>query len=243
MESGIYEIRNTVNGQRYIGQSSDIEKRWKQHLYRLNNKTSTNKKLQNAWDKYGRYAFSFSVIGECLPYKAALNFFENVALTSCKPEYNVCVIAGTVLGVKRTPEQRAAKSKLMMGIKYPPRAKEVCEKIAERMKGNKYGVGSKSMLGKKHSLEAKAKMSAFQKGRKHGPMAEKTKLKLYLSNIGNKYALGHRHSAESKEKMGCQRRGKKFGPPSDAQRMKQSIALKGKPWSEKRRAAYEMKVA
>ena len=79
MTSGIYEIVNVVNGHRYIGQSSNIPRRWNNHLSCLSRGKSKNPHLQRSWNKYGRDAFSFSVLGECIPHKVALNFFENVA--------------------------------------------------------------------------------------------------------------------------------------------------------------------
>ena len=43
---GIYKIENKVNGKVYIGQSIDIEKRWKEHISCLNNRTHHNDYLQ-----------------------------------------------------------------------------------------------------------------------------------------------------------------------------------------------------
>ncbi len=240
MQSGIYEIVNIENGHRYVGQSSNIERRWKQHYFHLNRKTSHCKKLQRAWDKYGEGAFSFSVIGNCAPEKSALNFFENVALRALSPEYNICETAGTVLGIKRTPEQNAARSRLMTGRKCPPRTAEYRASISERMKGNQYGVGSTSWVGRKHSEETRKKISLVQIGRVGRPMSDEAKAKLIQRNMGNKYAQGRVLSLEARLKMGARRRGMKFGPASQEHRMKQSLALNGKPWSEARRAAQRM---
>lgn len=63
--SGIYEIRNVINGKRYIGQSYDIYERWKHHLGRLRANQSDCTHLQNAWNKYGQYAFVFHVLELC----------------------------------------------------------------------------------------------------------------------------------------------------------------------------------
>ena len=42
---GIYKIENKVNGKIYIGQSVNIENRWKQHMRELN-KSSHKKHLE-----------------------------------------------------------------------------------------------------------------------------------------------------------------------------------------------------
>lgn len=58
-------IKNNVNHKVYIGQSSDISKRWKKHIQDLDLGIHHNRHLQNAWDKYGKDSFSFSVLEEC----------------------------------------------------------------------------------------------------------------------------------------------------------------------------------
>lgn len=62
---GIYKIENKVNGKVYIGQSIDIEKRWKCHTSYLNSGIHHNKHLQSAWDKYGEENFEFKLVEEC----------------------------------------------------------------------------------------------------------------------------------------------------------------------------------
>lgn len=65
MTCGIYCITNTANGKKYIGQSVDIEKRFKRHKYGLMNNKHFNKHLQCAWNKYGPDAFTFEIIQIC----------------------------------------------------------------------------------------------------------------------------------------------------------------------------------
>ena len=70
METGIYEIKNTVNGKWYRGQvQSDygFEKRWSDHKCLLNRKKHKNKHLQSAWNKYGENAFEFTILSRCAP--------------------------------------------------------------------------------------------------------------------------------------------------------------------------------
>lgn len=58
--SGIYMIRNDINGKVYIGQSQDIITRWHQHLVNKVGKHSTE--FVDDLNKYGLSAFSFKVL-------------------------------------------------------------------------------------------------------------------------------------------------------------------------------------
>lgn len=62
---GIYAIHNIKNGKYYIGQSKDIEYRWKQHKSRLKNNKHENKHLQNSYNKYGFENFEYVLLEEC----------------------------------------------------------------------------------------------------------------------------------------------------------------------------------
>lgn len=62
---GIYQILNTTNGKRYIGQSINIESRLSHHKEMLINNQHFNKHLQNSFNKYGLENFIFEVLEEC----------------------------------------------------------------------------------------------------------------------------------------------------------------------------------
>ncbi|HZH92180.1 MAG TPA: GIY-YIG nuclease family protein [Pyrinomonadaceae bacterium] len=64
MSKGIYSIRNSITGERYIGSSVNIDLRFTQHKTALNKRCHPNKKLQLAWGKYGFKNFEFTVIEE-----------------------------------------------------------------------------------------------------------------------------------------------------------------------------------
>lgn len=68
---GIYKIENSLNNQVYIGSSTDIEKRIKQHKYRLRKDVHENQYLQRAWNKYGEENFVFLEIME-LPFNSLI---------------------------------------------------------------------------------------------------------------------------------------------------------------------------
>lgn len=58
--AGIYEVRNILNGVRYIGSSQCIKERLQQHKRMLAKGNHHSIALQRAWDKYGSEAFAFS---------------------------------------------------------------------------------------------------------------------------------------------------------------------------------------
>lgn len=62
---GIYRITNLKNSKNYIGQSTDIERRFKYHKYHLTRGDHDITDLQKDWNKYGESAFEFVIIQEC----------------------------------------------------------------------------------------------------------------------------------------------------------------------------------
>lgn len=65
MNSGIYEIVNTINGKKYIGSSKQLNIRKTRHFSNLRNNRHANSHLQNSFNKYGEENFEFSVILYC----------------------------------------------------------------------------------------------------------------------------------------------------------------------------------
>lgn len=65
MTIGIYKIFNTKNKKVYIGSSKHIEKRWKEHIHRLENNAHHSSKLQKSYDKVqDKSVFKFEIIEE-----------------------------------------------------------------------------------------------------------------------------------------------------------------------------------
>lgn len=64
MKSGIYHIKNLVNGKAYIGSSKDIPRRLRDHRSTLKSseRVHENIYLQRSWDKYGANNFVFEPI-------------------------------------------------------------------------------------------------------------------------------------------------------------------------------------
>ena len=61
---GIYKYQNKLNGNIYIGQSVDINRRYSQHLQDANSNRAITA-IDLAISKYGIDNFDFSIIEEC----------------------------------------------------------------------------------------------------------------------------------------------------------------------------------
>lgn len=61
MSSGIYLLRNKIDRKVYIGQSTNLTKRKRQHKNLMMSRKHFNEHLQNAYDKYGM-VFEFEII-------------------------------------------------------------------------------------------------------------------------------------------------------------------------------------
>jgi group I intron endonuclease len=59
---GIYQIKNIQNDKVYIGNSSNIMRRWETHINNLKYGHHHSHKLQEDWNKYGYTEFSFSIL-------------------------------------------------------------------------------------------------------------------------------------------------------------------------------------
>lgn len=131
----IYEIRNVQVDKRYVGSTSNLYKRWKDHKSRLKNGKHHSVLLQRAWDKYGEDAFEWNILLECLDEELIQKEQEYLDLGT---EYNILTIADRPTGRKHSEETK--------------------NKIREKSKGNK------NALGFKHTEETKIRQSKAKQG-------------------------------------------------------------------------------
>lgn len=203
-KSGIYRIVNAVNGRVYVGSAINLKSRKEDHWKTLRANRHSNMFLQRAWNKYGESQFSFVVIenvdDKSLLLEREQFYLDQLSFEKGDPNrcYNICRVAGSLLGTKRTAEHRAKISAATKGRVISPehRAKQSAAmkgrvrtpehqaKLADARRGKKMSAefcrrNGDLKRGTKHSLETKAKMSEALKGR---TPSEAHKLALRESN-------------------------------------------------------------
>jgi group I intron endonuclease len=173
--SGIYLITNQINGNRYIGSSVKVIKRWKNHQYLLKLNQHKNTHLQNAWNLYGAEVFDFSVLTECIAERRVLLELEQYYIDLHQPEYNICPTAGSRLGSKASEETKARMSASMVGKNIgkvrSPKTRALLKEIATNISDDTRTKMAAAKLGRQVPEETKARMSAAATGRAKDPKA------------------------------------------------------------------------
>lgn len=170
--SGIYEIRNLINGKRYIGSAVQFRKRWAEHRRDLKKERHHSAALQRAWLKYGPSSFQFSIIEFCPPEQLIAREQVHIDVAS---DYNICKTAASTLGVKPSAETRA--------------------KLSAKLAGNQ------RTKGMKFSREICERMAAPKRGRKRPPRPPEWCKRISESKKGNTFCQGRTVTQETREKI------------------------------------------
>ena len=165
---GIYCIHNTVNDKKYIGQSVDVERRFKEHKLQLNGNYHKNSHLQSAWNKYGAGVFEFKIIAEDIPIEE-LDDLERTFIghyNTMSPNYGYNHEEGGNKNKSVSPQTRKKMSESSSGENH-----------------HFYGIKGENhpMYGRHHSEETKRKMRESHIGKTH---SEETKRKISESMMG-----------------------------------------------------------
>lgn len=156
MTCGIYKITRKDTGQMYVGQSKNIENRWRQHCRNKNNFY-----IDRAIRKYGKKNFDFQIICELEQDDDLLNAMEEYYVwkyNTYKDKNHYNLTPGGDFNPATLPEVRAKMSKAKSGKNHP-------------------------FFGRKHTPETKNKMSEAHSGCKHTP---ETRKKISKSHLGKK---------------------------------------------------------
>jgi group I intron endonuclease len=234
-ESGVYRIRNVINGKSYIGSAVNLVRRRKRHFSDLKEGNHGNRYLQNAWNKYGKKNFRWKVIKEC--DKEDLVFWEQLTINLYKNAfgwdnlYNICPTAYSLLGVKLPPRSLETRKKLSEAHKGKKHTLKTREYLSKIKMGNKSNLGrhlteehkkhiSEGCKGRVNSLETRKKLSEALTGR---VFTEEHKYRIACTHKG---MLGKKHSEETKLKMSINHKGMLGKKHSMKSREKMSLSGK-----------------
>jgi len=173
---GVYAVTNLLNSKVYIGQSSNIRARLRQHR-----KVTTQSALSNDIKIYGAVNFSWKVLHESdsLSERHALECFWIAKTDSTKLGYNKATGGPGPTGFKMANE---TKEKLSLALTGRHVSEETKEKHRVAATGFKHSQETRDLLSKRRtgvplSAEIAAKMSESRKGALN-PKARRVKLTL-----------------------------------------------------------------
>lgn len=175
---GIYCIENIINCKKYIGSSTDVYARWRQHKSHLLNNIHRNCHLQSSCDKYGYDNLKFYIVEVC--GEKILNEREEyyIKLYDTKNRnfgFNLTDGGKGVRGVSEETRNKMSMQKI--GKTGAKRSDATRKRISDALTGKKASpekteknriakIGNKNMLGKKHTQETKDGLSIFFVGKK-----------------------------------------------------------------------------
>lgn len=171
MKNCIYKIIALRTGKIYIGSCVSPIKRKSLHFRHLLLNKHHNIKLQRYVNKYGIDSIAFEIIEHSLS-TADLVAREQSYIDTLDPFFNICKIAGSVIGRKHSIETKNKISKSLTNKEY-----------TEERKRN-MSAGRKGVKPKPFTEDHKKNMSIAMKGRKKIPFTQERKDK--LSNIWKK---------------------------------------------------------
>jgi group I intron endonuclease len=202
-DSGIYIIRNQINGRVYVGSAVSFAHRFYRHKTYLNRGAHHSQKLQRAWFKYGKDAFEFKKILICK--NNDLTFYEQLLIdhfNSHKNGYNCLPTAGSSLGAKRSAETRRKISAAATGRKM---SAEAIEKNSLAHRGKPSSRNGVKLSEEELALVSKRTAEAML----NLPPESKQKM---LDKRKTYYWKGKKRSAETIKKMSESNKGKQGTP-------------------------------
>lgn len=206
---GIYKITNNITGDYYIGSANNIGHRCRTHRSRLFNGIHNNPHLQNAWNKYGAQAFTFSVVLLC-DIESKL-YYEQTLLDGLRPAYNIAIYAAAPMqGLSVSSATRAKMSAAQSGELNGMFGKHMSETAKRTL--------SEWHTGKPLSEGHKRKISEATKGH---VVSEETGRKISEAKKGKKFTEEHKRKLSE---------ARKASPPMPEERLRKMSESMKKYW-------------
>ena len=225
-KSGIYCIKNIVNGKVYIGSTNNLQRRLNDHKRELNEGTHINDHLQKSWNKYGENCFDFFVLKECgvEDLLTQEDYYISV-FDSLNPEKGYNLISADRTMISESTREKLSKSSTGRVFSDETKEKMRLAKLGKKFTSEHIQKLRESKKGTHLSEEARRKVSEYQKSR---PMTEERKKQLdearkksnevkrgmKLSEAQRKVLSeshkGRQVSAETREKLRKANMGKQF---------------------------------
>ena len=131
MGIAVYTITNQNSGKQYVGISSDLKRRWRDHK----NADGWCAVLHSAIKKHGVDSFEFAHIADAFTWEDACALERQLIQemnTKSPNGYNLTYGGDGTLGFKHTDEERKRRSE-----RCPTRNPEVAKLVADKLRGRK----------------------------------------------------------------------------------------------------------
>lgn len=169
---GIYGLRNKTTGKWYVGQSIDIENRWK-YYKRL--KCKGQPKIYTALEKYGYDGFDKILLEECISEPKTLMEREIFWVNKYDSINNGYNVRNPDLRSKFSDETRAKITASKMGKKYKPWSEEARANVSAAHRGEKHHFYGKKLSDEHRAKLKKAKQVITEETRKKMSIAAKNR--------------------------------------------------------------------
>jgi group I intron endonuclease len=204
MNSGIYLIKNMVNGKGYIGSTVNLKDRKYTHFSTLRNNKHHSPHLQNSFNKYGEQNFTYNIIEYCP--KDRLLEREDVNINYYKSMdrnygYNINKAERHAMSEEQKINMSKSLKEWFRLNPKPPSSNATKQKISDSLSGINspfYGVPKTSA----HKQKLSVALSGDKNPNYGKPMPAARKKKLSVLMTGRKNPMsGKHHSPKTKQKI------------------------------------------
>ena len=230
--TGVYLIRNKLNGKVYVGSSArSLRERFQTHKELLRHGKHHSCHLQRAWDKYGSNAFQFLVKERCPPglcIEREQHWMDHFRSADGKYGYNRSPKAGSSLGTVHTA---AAKQHMREARLGKPLSEEHRRNMVASIRARYKDPELRARIARINSARV-AQETPEQRAHRCRGIGQKVLSEYHKRRI-SEGCVGRKHTEETKKKISLVQRGKKL---TEAHKAKIAAAGMGRVQTPETRA-------